>query len=282
MESVKTKKAVRKKGMNPWVPNQHGAWAMLITPAVVGTVVALGRWVEQPEPAGIVVILAILVAWFFGYFSFFAFGLVAKARGPRKKEYARPLAVYGPLSLVGIAVALALQPQLGWWALFFAPLVAVAVWEALQRRPRSLASGVSTTIASALLLPALDMAGSGVATPVDLPATTWMATLFLGVYFTGTIPFVKTMIRNRGSRPYFYGSVAFHVLALLVVPLVGAAGASTLAVVLAMLTLLVALARAIAFPMLAARGRSFTPKFIGMSEAPVCTLAAVAALAIAL
>ncbi|WIM72129.1 YwiC-like family protein [Corynebacterium suedekumii] len=180
-------KKKRHKGISPWVPNQHGAWAMLVSPAVLGLVSGLVTWNREAEagwtPA--VVFPAVLVAWFFGYFAFFAFGLAAKARNPRRRaHYLTPVYVYGTVALAGIAVALLLQPALIWWAAPFALLVAVAVWETIQGRSRSTLSGVSTTIASALLFPALTMVGQGSLSPrrsvsqiwLGLPGYSWRST----------------------------------------------------------------------------------------------------------
>ncbi|WIM67057.1 YwiC-like family protein [Corynebacterium breve] len=266
----------RKKGISAWVPNQHGAWAMLISPAalgLVGAVVAMSRSKDLTWHPFIAV-PAILVAWFFGYFAFFAFGLVARARtARRKKQYLAPVLVYGPVSLVGIVAALFAQPQLVWWALFFAPLVTLAVWETLHGRARSVVSGVSTTIASAILLPVLVMSGQNTTMgEIALPA--WGSAIFLALYFTGTIPMVKTMVREKGNQRFFYGSVAYHVMALaIVVALVVVGKAGAVASVLLILTMVIALFRAWWLPVSARQGRPWTARTVGMAEVPVLLVA---------
>lgn len=282
--SAGTGKKKRRKGISPWVPNQHGAWAMLISPAVLGLISGLGTWHREAgagwPPA--IVFPAVLVAWFFGYFAFFAFGLAAKARNPRRRaQFLKPVYVYGLVAMVGIAVALLLQAALIWWAAPFAPLVLIAVWETLRGRSRSTLSGVSTTVASALLFPALTMVGQGrgATTPLDVPVMAWVSMAFLALYFSGTIPFVKSMIRERGNRRYLAGSITYHVGAFLLV-LIGtlSAGVGWLAGSLMCVTMALALGRSMLIPRSASRGEIWSARRVGMAEVPILLAASVAVL----
>lgn len=273
----------RRKGISPWVPNQHGAWAMLVSPAVLGLISGVVIGVRTDAPATyLVVLLAVLVAWFFGYFAFFAFGLAIKARNAqRRARYLKPVCVYGAVALVGMAVALLLQPALAWWAVPFAPLVAIAIGETATGRGRSTLSGVSTTVASALLYPALTMMGqAGTVTPLDVGPLAWASMIFLAVYFSGTIPFVKSMIRERGNPRYLAGSIIYHGVAVLaVLGMVLLWGVGWVAGVLMATTMLIALVRAIYIPLAARGGADWNAKRLGMAEMPVLLVACVAVLA---
>ena len=274
-------KARRRKGISPWVPNQHGAWAMLISPAALGLIAGLVAWVRTDgSPLALLVFLAVLVAWFFGYFAFFAFGLAVKARNPRRRSrYLKPVYVYGAVSLAGIAVALLLQPQLLWWALPFAPLVVIAVGETLRGRGRSTLSGVSTTVASALLYPALVGVGSGSAAG-SVGVSAWAGMIFLAVYFSGTIPFVKSMIRERNNPRYLTASICYHVLAVFaVLGLVLLAPVGWAAAVLMVTTALLALVRAVYVPVAAHEGADWNARRLGMAEVPVLLVACAGVLA---
>ncbi|GAB3690201.1 hypothetical protein GCM10027595_00360 [Corynebacterium nasicanis] len=255
---------------------------MLISPAVLGLVAGLRAHllIDAPSHRPLLVLPAVLVAWFFGYFAFFAFGLAAKARTrERRATYLPPVYVYGSISLVGIAVALLLQPHLLWWALPFAPLVAVAVGETLRGRARSALSGVSTVLASALLLPALTAVGGGAGAIDSVPAMIWLSMVFLALYFSGTIPFVKTMIRERNNPTYLRISIGYHVLAMLAVLAWALWSGSWMVGGLAVLTMAVALGRAVWIPWSARRGEPWTARRVGMAEVPVLLSACVAVLA---
>jgi hypothetical protein len=88
--------------------------------------------------------------------------------------------------------------------------------------------------------------------------------LLVLLYFAGTVLYVKTMIRERGVVAYRRASIGFHLLALALASLLGAAPA----VVFALL-----LARAWLLP-----GRPLTPKRVGLIEiaASILVLAAAA------
>ncbi len=229
------------------MPDQHGAWAMLTLPVVAGV------WLAGPAP------VHVLLAgfWLVGYLAFYALGRWLRSR--RRRRELTPLLVYGPLAAaLGIAT-LAAAPHLVRWIAVFAPLLAASTALMLRRRERSLANDVVTILAAGLLTPVAYDAGGGSAWPV-----TWVATGVLTAYFLGTVPYVKTMIRERGSTGYLRGSLAYH--------LVGTAGA--LALVLAgwysawLVVVWVLLSvRASAMPALnARRQRPLRPVAVGVGE----------------
>jgi hypothetical protein len=275
----RARKRRRGRGVSPWISNQHGAWAMLITPAVLGLVAGVIAWIRGGVgPSGdLIALVAVLTAWFFGYGAFFAFGLAARARTPRRRrKYLAPVYVYGAVCLAALLIVVLARPATAWWALPYAPLVTVAVYETLRGRSRSLLSGVSTTIASALLVPVL--ADVGGATLTWTHGAT-VSAAFLALYFSGTIPFVKTMIREKGSESFLRLSVGVHVFSLVAVAaMVWAAPLNAWAATVMIAVMVIALARAVWFPVTAARGRAWTARDIGVAEVPVCLLAAVGVL----
>jgi hypothetical protein len=141
----------------------------------------------------------------------------------------------------------------------FLPLVAASVVLMLRRRERSLANDAVTVLAAGLMTPVVVDAAGG-----SLGATTWVATAAITAYFLGTVPYVKTMIRERGNLAYVRGSVAFH--------LAGTVGAAALAAtgwqswwLVAVWVLLTA--RSVAGPAAnRRRDRPLRPVVVGMGE----------------
>ncbi|AKT50467.1 hypothetical protein ADJ73_02515 [Arsenicicoccus sp. oral taxon 190] len=263
------------------MPQQHGAWAMLVVPAVVGTTLLVRdhgwRWVALP----------VLGVTLVGYLALNAVTLWLKAR--RKPRYLPPVRAYAATgALLGLGV-LATGPGLAGWLLVAAPLLAVALWLASQRRDRALLSGVVTVAAACLLTPVLWSAGLPARAPLGalsavadvargagaVPAQRFGVVVFATIvelaYFVGTVVYVKTMIRERGQRSWWRASIGYHAAAT--AALVAAAWSGIpagvsgvarwgLAVVLGLAT-----ARAWLMPVLGPlRGRRITPLQVGLLE----------------
>lgn len=187
------------------MPNQHGAWAMLATPLLVGSLASGLHWSQ-----------ALLTAfWFAGYFAFFATGLWLKSR--RKARHLPPLQVYLPLATVLGLLLLLLDPSLLRWApLFLAPL-SIGLYASATRHERALVSGLATTVGSTLMtLVAYDLG------PGTDWGRAWLLTAVLAAYFAGTVFYVKSAIRERGNARFLAVSVGYHavitLLALALLP----------------------------------------------------------------
>lgn len=179
----------RSKG---WVPNQHGAWAMLVLPWVLGLGIVVGQGRFAVEHA------VLFAFWMVGYFAFFAATLWLKSRF--KPRYLPALATYGATAAVLGLVLLRLAPQWWVWVLAFAPICSFALWLAWKRQERDVVSGLATIVA-ACLIPVV-MGGWG-------PVPVALALVCFG-YFFGTVLYVKTVIRERGKPGWVAFSVAWH------------------------------------------------------------------------
>jgi len=181
-----------------WVPPQHGAWAMLLVPFAAGLLSWGGRtsWWHLP----------LLTAWLAGYLlSYYALLAVKTRRLDRVRDQ---LADYGGVTLVcGLAVVLARPPLLR-LAPAFAVLVGVNLWYAHRRRERALLNDLASVVQACLMTFAVAIVAQVPLRPMVGPALACL------LYFTGTVLYVKTMIRERGEPGYLRASTALHALAL--------------------------------------------------------------------
>ncbi|MFG3190691.1 YwiC-like family protein [Streptomyces omiyaensis] len=118
-------------------------------------------------------------------------------------------------ALVFTAAALALGPPLllaaPWPALAAAaaaPFLAVNVLHARRNRERALANGLVAVVPARGMLLVAPRAGGGA------PAGGLAPALACLLSSAGTVPYVKTMIRERNSEAYRRGSVAYRAAAL--------------------------------------------------------------------
>jgi hypothetical protein len=220
---------------------------MLATPLLVGIIASEPRWVHLPLAA----------FWFVGYFAFFATGLWLKSR--RKPRYLPPVRAYGGASVLLGVLVLVMDPGLALWAPLFVPPLGTGLAASATRHERALASGLATATGSCLMTLVAYDAGGG----TDWAAA-WLLTALLAAYFAGTVFYVKTLIRERGSERHYWLSVGFHSLATLALIPVGGA----MVAVFALLTVRAAMAPAF----------SLSPKQAGIGEIVATVAVAVTAL----
>jgi hypothetical protein len=182
---------------------------MLAVPLAAGTVLGGAR------PAH-----ALLAAAWFAAYLFFADAqgwLRARRRPQARARHLRPLLVYGAVAATAGAALAATAPRVLAWAPAFAVLGAASCFLVAHGRVRSALNDALGVLAACLLTPlAAGLGPAGAATAgIPLPCappTAWAAGAVIAGYFLGTVPYVKTMIRERGSAPWYAGSVAYHLL----------------------------------------------------------------------
>ena len=246
-----------------WMPNQHGAWFMLFIPPLMGLIL-------QPSWAA----LPLLITWWAGYFTYFAITIWVKSR--LRTKHLPPVLTYGAITALAGIAALITQWQLIAWLPIFAPIIAVAVYETIKRRERSLVSGWSTVLAAAMMLPTVASISTN-GTPAAVSADLWWATAWFALYFGGSIYYVKTLIRDFGNHARFIQSVGFHAAVFIGAIALAVAQPHTwpVAVVGALLA-----ARSYAVPRIAQRrGKRIPPKYVGMIDGLVTVFVVVAAFA---
>ena len=189
---------VRRTGrrrLRQYLPPQHGAWAMLLVPFLVALITAGADWLLVP----------LLVAWLAGYLlSYYAF-LALKTRRPAR---VRPqLRLYAAITVPAALVVVVARPEVLWFAPAYAALLGVNAWYAWHHSDRALTNDLASVVQGCLMVPVA-------ATVVGVsPVSVLEPFVVVLLYFTGTVLFVKTMIRERGDDSFLRGSIGFHVVA---------------------------------------------------------------------
>ena len=240
-----------------WFPHQHGAWAMLAVPLLLGIAAT------APSPWH----LALVAAAVAGYLA--AATAQAWLRARRRPSFVPAHVVFAAL---GALLVLAF-PALLLAVVVVVPAGALVVGGARPGTPRDLANSLAQTAIALVLAPAAaHLSGAWEADPV------LRATLVAAGYLGGTVLVVRSVIRERGNRGFTALSVGFHaalvVLAAVFLPWPYAALAAGLT------------ARAIALPLLERRragtARPLRPIHVGLVEIVASTALVVLAFAIPL
>lgn len=186
----------------PYIPNQHGAWAMLVLPFCLAVAAAGFR------PSH----LLLFACWLLAYLlSYPALQWIRTGQGGR---YRRPVFVYGCL-LAPLAAALLYRwPSLLWFGVAALPLFLVNVGYARANRERAFANDLAAIVLfSAVVFPVFAVgSGSGGWDGWAVGAWKEASSLFAVsvAYFVGTVFYVKTVIREKRNAAFYRASVAYH------------------------------------------------------------------------
>jgi hypothetical protein len=236
-----------------WFPHQHGAWAMLAVPLLLG--VAASR----PDPWQIVLAAAAVA----GYLLSATWQAWSRAR--RRPSYLPSLRVYGAAFGILALLLVVTHPAVVVAGAVVVPAAAIALLGARPGARREIGDTLAQVVEALVLTPV----AAYVSGAFD-PPTVAVYTAISAAYLVGTVLVVRSVIRERGNTAFAVGSAAFH--AALVV-----AAAIWLPVAYAVVALGLT-ARAIALPLvqrrLAGTPRPLRPVHVGAIEA-VASLAVV-------
>ncbi|HEX5018465.1 MAG TPA: YwiC-like family protein, partial [Actinomycetes bacterium] len=185
-------------------PPQHGAWAFLGLPLVLGAIVA------PFDP----LFGVLAVAWVAAYpLSYAAFGLV---RARRPQRFRRPFAVWLAVVLPAALVLLVARPWLVWVGLGYLLPFAVNLRYAQRNDERALENDLVFVVECALVVPVMWAVAVGDQswTPpslADVPTDVWVMTIVCALVLIGSTLHVKSLIRERRDARYATASRAFAV-----------------------------------------------------------------------
>ncbi|WP_028544825.1 YwiC-like family protein [Paenibacillus taiwanensis] len=178
------------------IPNQHGAWAMLIIPFLLGMLAAKPNWTH----------LWLAIAWFSAYCGSFAFlqGVKTSKYAAYKKAYL----VWGTMLLVSVIILLSCRVDIWWMGVVMLPCYLVHMWFAKRKHERHFVNDAIAVLQFCWMLVIAFEVGGGTAWSLA-----WRLCAACVLYFVGTIFYVKTMIREKGNKNYYIGSVTVHIVA---------------------------------------------------------------------
>lgn len=184
------------------VPNQHGAWAFLLVPLILGFVVAGWSWLG----------LVFSAAWILAYPASYYLGravVIRWRRGTwsrlarRELGYARPWIVLAAIPSLALAVV---RPWLLAVGVVLIVLWGVSVWLTRIGQERGASNDLLLVTQAALAVP-LFWAMVHDSRP---PADAWLAAFVCLVFFTGSVLHVKSLIRESDNPRWALASRVYN------------------------------------------------------------------------
>lgn len=189
------------------IPPQHGAWAFLAVPLILGLAISGVTW------PGVL----FAVTWVLTYPASYYLGRAVAVRSRRgewsriaKRERAAAvpwtiMATVGALVLVvrqPVLVVVGLALAVAWW---------ISVLLAVAGRERGFGNDVLLVAQSVVALPLMWFVTTG--DPV-IPTSIWLAVGVCATYFVGSVIHVKSLIREADDRRWRFANIGFHIVAL--------------------------------------------------------------------
>lgn len=176
----------------PLLPKEHGSWAMLIVPLLLGTMIAPG-WYWR--------ILILIVAAFGFFLVRFPLALLVKTRrraNANRTEFWRWIFIYGGITALsgGWLVLVERLWFLALMGLFGVLLLLFHLWLVYRRQDMSVISELSGIVGLALGAPMAYYTASS-----QLDNTAILLWLINVLYFGGTVFYIKLKVRQQPRLP---------------------------------------------------------------------------------
>lgn len=186
--------------MNWFIPREHGAWAMLIVPFVIG------MFASEISVYHFIFFIGVL-AFYFASGPFLAY-----IRKPSLKKAVLPaLFIYITVGCLFSLPVLYKYPTVILIGLFIVPFFALNIYFAKQKKERLFVNDLLAIIALSFLVLISYYIGNGL---VDERALLLMVINIL--FFTASVFHVKTLIRERGNRAFLWISHLFHLFTIVI------------------------------------------------------------------
>ncbi|MBB5325580.1 hypothetical protein HNQ34_002681 [Anoxybacillus tepidamans] len=177
------------------IPKQHGAWAMLVIPFLLGA-----------YAGGISLLhLPLFLGWLGLYLAAYPFLMAMKTK--RKGEYMRWFYCYFSVAVIMLAIPLFFQWKLVYFGLAMVPFFFVNLYYAKKKDERALLNDVAAIASFCIGGLASFYISRG-----TLTMQAWELYMFCFFFFIGSTFYVKTMIREKKNPMYKWVSWGYHLL----------------------------------------------------------------------
>ncbi len=191
--------------MKWFIPREHGAWAMLIVPYLIGMFASEVTWLH------LIFFIGILA------FYFASAPLLTVVRQPKLKKIAVPsFFIYVTIGAIFTFPVLYLHPEIILISLFIIPFFLLNIVFAKLKKERLFFNDLCAIIALSFLVVISYYIGTG-----TIEAITFILMAINIIFFTASVFHVKTLIRENGNKKFLWKSNVFHGFTVIIFIIVG-------------------------------------------------------------
>ncbi|MBM7554049.1 YwiC-like family protein [Thalassobacillus pellis] len=180
--------------MNLYMPKQHGAWAMLVLPFLLGIIAGGFSWWQVP----------LLIGWISLYLA--TYPLIMAVKKKKIEFHLSWFYKYISVATLALLPVVIFNTTLFWVGLMMVPFFIINIVFGKHNKDRSLWNDLSAIAAFSFSGMATYYLGSG-----SIDSTAWLIVAIPILFFTGSTLFVKTMIREKKNPAYRWISWGYHI-----------------------------------------------------------------------
>ncbi len=186
--------------MKPLLPKQHGAWAMLLIPFVLGVGASQPSWIHIP----------LFIGWFFLYLATYPALMAVKKKN--RVLYLKWATIYFMPVVLSMIVILLYNYRFIYFGALMLPFFLINIYFASKNKERALINDISAIFTFSIGGIASYYAGNGSVDGIAI-----MIAILSILFFLGSAFFVKTMIREKKNPIYKWISWIFHLCVLITI-----------------------------------------------------------------
>ncbi|MEK6648484.1 MAG: YwiC-like family protein [Actinomycetota bacterium] len=194
-------------------PPQHGAWAFLIVPLLLGSFLGSGNWL------GLLFSFTWIAAYPFSYFGGRAF-LARIRRGSwttRARSELRSAIPWALLMLIGAGTLITMRPWIFLPGILIVALWAISIYLSWLGRERGITNDLVLVVLASIAPILMYQVANDERSIRHLPHSIWIASFVSLLFFVGSVLHVKALIREAKNRHWHIFSIGFHIAVVVAV-----------------------------------------------------------------
>lgn len=177
------------------IPKQHGAWAMLIIPFLLGAYAGGFSWIHIP----------LFLGWLLLYLATYPLLMFFKLR--RKTIYLKWFYRYFSIAIILLIIPLMFHFEVIYFGVIMIPFFLINLYYAKKKKERAFINDVAAILSFCIGGIASFYLGRG-----ELTEEAFILSIFCLLFFVGSTFYVKTMIREKKNPLYKWLSWGYHLL----------------------------------------------------------------------